>query len=321
MPSVGFGTYKFKGAGAAQRAVTEALKAGYRLIDTAFVYGGEKTEAEVGRALASSSCPVPRSEVFVVTKHWRSYHGYDATLECLGLSLKRLGVSYVDLYLMHWPGPAYHTMGRSKAVMEAAPEGPFVYARKGHERENLKTLRAETWRAMEAALKGGQVRSIGVSNFTVKHLEALKQTATVWPPAVNQVECHPYAPQEDLREYCAREGIALVAYGSLGGQDAGQSSLRTLGGSLLGRPEVIRLAEKHATTPAGVLLKWALQRGIGVLPKSSSPARMRDNLAACQAPWVLDEEDLELLGSLDQSGSEASRLCWARDPLKHLDFD
>ena len=180
MPAVGFGTYKFKGSGTAQRATTEALRLGYRLIDTAFVYGGEKTEAEVGKALASASCPAPRDEVFVVTKHWRKYHGYEATTECLDKSLARLGLPFVDLYLMHWPGPAYTVMGKSKAVMEASPLGPFVYAHKGHERENMAALRAETWRAMEDALKAGKCRAIGVSNMTVAHLETLKRTATLW---------------------------------------------------------------------------------------------------------------------------------------------
>ena len=112
----GFGTYKFKGSGVAQRATTEALKAGYRLIDTAYCYGGEKTEGEVGKALSASGCPVPRSEIFVTTKHWRAFHGYNETVKCLDTSLKRLGLTSVDLYLMHWPGPAYTVMGKSKAV-------------------------------------------------------------------------------------------------------------------------------------------------------------------------------------------------------------
>ena len=237
MPQVGLGTYKFK-AGAAQKACVEALNGGYRLIDTAFVYGGEKTELEIGRALRSSACLVPRDQIFITTKHWRKYHGYEQTLQCLNTSLKRLGLEYVDLYLMHWPGPAYTVMGKSKAVMSASPLGPFVYAHKGHERENIQALRGETWRAMEDAFRGGKCRAIGVSNMTVQHLEALKQTATIWPPAVNQVELHPYHQQKSLQEYCKKEGIVLQAYASLGGQDAAQKTLAQLGGPLLGRAEV-----------------------------------------------------------------------------------
>jgi len=349
MPLVGFGTYKFKNGGA-QRAVTDALIAGYRHIDTAFCYGGEKTEIEVGKALKSSSCPVARSEIFLTTKHWRAYHGYAEATQCLDLSLKRLGVSYVDLYLMHWPGPAYHTMGRSKAVIEASPLGAFVYARKGHERENMKALRGETWRAMEDALKAGKCRAIGVSNFTVEHLQALKETASVWPPAVNQVELHPYRNQAELRRFCEEEGIAVQAYASLGGQDAGKGSLEKLGGSLLSRPEVLEIVGRHSkahgggVTAAGVLLRWATQRGIAVLPKSSTTQRMAENLAAATgfpaakerqvggaeeettsgqntAEWKLTEKDLAALDALDQSGDDASRLCWARDPLKLLGFE
>ena len=304
MPRLGFGTYKFKpGTGIARKAVTDACRAGYRLIDTAFVYGGEKTEPEVGLALKAvfkgtkgggggggedegsegesegegegggegggggggggsipeaslvgsrvakkfgkklyrgkvtsfdgglfhvvysdgdeedvdkaeldeilvskassskssssnrpSSCSsapaaaLVRSDVFVVSKHWRAYHGYEPTLKCLELSLKRLSVEYLDLWLMHWPGPAYHTMARSKAVIDAAEDGAFVYAREGHQRHQIRDLRAETWRGMEEALRQGKVRAIGVSNMTVAHLEALKETATIWPPAVNQVQ-------------------------------------------------------------------------------------------------------------------------------------
>jgi diketogulonate reductase-like aldo/keto reductase len=217
---------------------------------------------------------------------------------------------------------------------------------------------------MEDSLRQGKCRAIGVSNFTVSHLKALKETATVWPPAVNQVELHPYHSQVELREYCASEGIAIQAYASLGGQDAGKGTLEKLGGSLLSRREVLEMAEKHGASPAGVLLRWATQRGIAVLPKSTAPKRMAENLAAasgalpyCLSPessssssgkgsgggassaaeqegkspsptqqgssdeWKLDESDMAALDALDQSESEASRLCWARDPLKSLDFE
>jgi alcohol dehydrogenase (NADP+) len=143
-----------------------------------------------------------------------------------------------------------------------------------------------------------------------------------------QVELHPYAPQLALQAYCAAEGIALQAYASLGGQDAGKGALTKLGGALLVRAEVLAIAAKHGgpasgATPAAVLLKWALQQDIAVIPKSSQPARMRENLAACSADaaWDLDSADMAALGALDQSESEESRLCWKSDPLKQLDFD
>jgi len=325
MPAVGFGTYKFKGSGVAQRACAEAIKAGYRLIDTAFVYGGEKTEIEVGKAVRSSS--VPRDEIFVITKHWRKYHGYEQTINCLDTSLKRLGLDYVDLYLMHWPGPAYTVMGKSKAVMEASPLGPFVYAHKGHERENIKNLRAETWRAMEDSLKAGKCKAIGVSNMTVAHLEALKETAKIWPPAVNQIELHPYHQQRALQEYCRKEGIAIQAYASLGGQDAGKDALSKLGGTLMERAEVTQVAAKHQRTPAEVLLRWSTQQGMTVIPKSSSAARMRENYAGSSGSndFTLSEDEMHSITAIEPpAGSEAagaSRLCWKTDPLKHLNFE
>ncbi len=187
MPYVGYGTYRL-GASQARGAVTAALRSGYRLIDTAYIYAGEKTEAEVGKALASAfaTSMVLRSEVFVTTKHWRKFHGYEPALGCLQRSLQRLQLDYVDCWMMHWPGPAWRTMNRK--TDEIAAHGRWHYALEGHGEDEIAALRAETWRAMEEALRTGKARSIAVSNFTVAHLETLKRTATIWPPAINQVE-------------------------------------------------------------------------------------------------------------------------------------
>ena len=160
----------------------------FNAIDTAFIYGGETTEKLVGNALESALANgiiQSRAEVFITTKHWRKYHGYDASLECLETSLKRLRLDYVDLWLMHWPGPAWKTMTRRKDVVE---ENPWFYAQTNQEEHEIVTQWAETWRAMEDAYRKGLTRAIGVSNMTVRHLEKLKETATLWPPAVNQVE-------------------------------------------------------------------------------------------------------------------------------------
>ena len=230
LPWMGFGTYKL-GKEIAYQAVLDALSCGYRCIDTAFIYGGETTERLVGEALQTAlkkKIVRDRQEVFVVTKHWRKYHGYDATWECLNLSLKRLQLSYADLYLMHWPGPAWKTMNRRKDLI--AENGAWFYAA-DHCKDPAKMVqvRSETWRAMEDALKEGKARSIGVSNFSVSHLKALKETATIWPPVVNQVEFHPLYPQPELLEYCQQEGILLQAYASLGGQDTGKKQWLNLG--------------------------------------------------------------------------------------------
>ena len=173
MPWVGFGTYKL-GQSAAKAATLAALRCGYRAIDTAYIYAGEKCEPEVGKAIAtalSEGTLRSREELFVTTKHWRKFHGYDETLKCLNTSLQRLQLEHVDLWLMHWPGPAWSTMNRKKD--EIAAHGPWFYAASGHGADEIAALRAETWRAMEEALKAGKCRAIGVSNFTVAHLETV----------------------------------------------------------------------------------------------------------------------------------------------------
>jgi diketogulonate reductase-like aldo/keto reductase len=235
--------------------------------------------------------------------------------------------------------------------MEESSGGPFVYAKDGHGRDEIQSLRAETWRAMEDSVYDGKCRAIGVSNFTIRHLEALKKTARIWPPAVNQIELHPYNPQKELVEYCRKEGIVLQAYASLGGQDSGKKTWNILGGKLLERDEVKAIAEKYQKMPAQVLLRWATQQGFCVIPKSSNIEHMRLNLEAVSvvndknngdddekgALLNLSPEDMEALDALDQSfiksedidgsgvkrmiANKKARLCWVRDPLKMLDFD
>ena len=321
MPWVGFGTYKL-GQSAAKAATLAALRCGYRAIDTAYIYAGEKCEPEVGKAIAtalSEGTLRSREELFVTTKHWRKFHGYDETLKCLNTSLQRLQLEHVDLWLMHWPGPAWSTMNRKKD--EIAAHGPWFYAASGHGADEIAALRAETWRAMEEALKAGKCRAIGVSNFTVAHLETLKRTATVWPPAVNQVEMHPLFAQEELQAYCAREGIRLTAYASLGGQDGSKAKWEALGGRLLEAPPVLAAAAAHeGATPAQVLLRWALHKGATVIPKSQSAARMAENAALFG--FALTHAEVAAIDALAANApASEGRLCWRNDPLRLLDFE
>jgi diketogulonate reductase-like aldo/keto reductase len=311
------GTYKFKkAAGEAKQAVLDALNIGYRHIDTAFIYAGEETEKEVGEALelamstkSTMSPPISRSEIFLTTKQWRDYHGYEPTLKCLELSLERLKVEYVDLYLIHWPGP------------------PANSAKNGNEIHDMISLRSETWRAMEDLVYSGKCKSIGVSNFNIQHLEALRKTARIWPPVVNQIELHPYNPQTDLVEYCKTQGIKVEAYASLGGQDSGKKTWNVLGGKLVERKEVIDIATKYEKTAAQVLLKWAVQKGFIVIPKSTKVDHLKENFdAIANTSWILDESDLIAMASISSGLDEdvmreKTRLCWVRDPLKMLDFD
>ena len=242
---------------------------------------------------------------------------------------------------MHWPGPAWNSMNRRKDLI--ADHGPWYYA--VHSENEIPKLRAETWRAMEDSVKSGKVRAIGVCNFGIQHLELLKKTATIWPPAVNQIECHPLFPQKDLVDYCRKEGIVVQAYSSLGGQDAGKKFWRTLYPlekkkgkikpkpvtKLSDAPPVLALAAETNRTSAQVLLRWGLENNFALIPKTSSEERMVENseildfsLTATQIERLENELQSALLkaASIENKNPESmARLCWRNDPLRDLHFD
>jgi 2,5-diketo-D-gluconate reductase A len=248
IPQFGFGVFQVPPQETAA-TVRAAFDAGYRHIDTAQMYGNEEG---VGRALAESG--LPRDEVFVTTKLNNDGHGYDAAIRRLDESLQRLGTDHVDLYLIHWPRPR---------------EDRYV----------------ETWRAFEKALAEGKTRSIGVSNFTVAHLERLaKETETV--PAVNQVELHPRFAQTELRAYHAEHGIATEAWSPIG-----------QGKGLLDAPEFADIAQAHGKSPAQVVLRWHIQLGNIIFPKSVTPERIRENFEIFD--FELTEDDMAALERLD----------------------
>jgi len=250
MPAVGFGTYKLKNDEVAG-PLLQALKAGYRLIDTAQVYENEKG---VGEALRQSG--LARGDVFIETKVWRSSHGYDRTIKACQQSMRKLGVDYIDLYVIHWPGCK---------TGWPLPRGTMC------PKDWTPAMRdTGTWRAMEDLYKQGQVKAIGVTNYSVRHLKQLLKTCRV-KPMVNQVEFHPRLVQSDLLEFCAKHGIAVQAYASLGSGDAGQAE------SFFAFPPVQVAAKAHKVTPAQVLLRWALQKGCHIVPKSVKAERIAEN--------------------------------------------
>lgn len=249
MPQLGFGVWQVPDA-EAEQAVGTALEAGYRSIDTAAIYGNE---TGTGKAVAASG--LPREELFVTTKLWNSDQGYDSTLRAFDDSLGKLGLEYVDLYLIHWPVPN---------------KGAYV----------------DTYRAFEKILADGRARAIGVSNFLPEHLEHLiGETSVV--PAVNQIELHPQLPQTASRAAHERHGIATEAWSPLG-----------QGRGLLDVPAIVAIARKHARTPAQVVLRWHIQLGNLVIPKSVTPSRIRENIAVFD--FTLDAEDLAGLAALDE---------------------
>ncbi len=228
VPRVGLGVFRMRKGEETRATVQLALSLGYRHVDTASVYGNEE---DVGAAVRGSS--IPREQLFVTTKLWNKDQGYDRARRAFDESLARLGLDYVDLYLLHWPVPE---------------------------------LRLESWRALEAIYASGRARAIGVSNFMTHHLEELIGHARVLPE-VNQIELSPFLQQRATREFCARHGIVVAAYSPL-----------TKGGRL-GDPVIARIAGELGRTPAQVMLRWGLQRDVVVLPKSSNPGRLAENLA------------------------------------------
>ncbi|MEU6289228.1 aldo/keto reductase [Streptomyces sp. NPDC046988] len=249
MPQLGFGVWQVPDD-EAETAVVQALEAGYRSIDTAAIYGNEEG---TGRALAASG--VAREDLFVTTKLWNSEQGYDSTLRAFDASLAKLGLEYLDLYLIHWPVPA-------------------------------KDRYVDTYKAFEKLLADGRVRAIGVSNFLPEHLERLTGETSV-VPAVNQIELHPHLQQHASREAHARQGIATEAWSPLGS-----------GKGILEIPAIVAIAQKHNRTPAQVVLRWHLQLGNVVIPKSVTPSRIKENIDVFG--FTLDTEDLAAISALNE---------------------
>lgn len=247
MPQLGLGVYQSRPGKETRQAVVAALEAGYRLVDTAAMY---QNEADVGAAIRESG--VPREQVFVTSKLGNNDHGYEKALRACRETLRRLGMSYVDLYLIHWPGAG---------------------------------LRKETWLALERLQAEGLSRAIGVSNFAVGHLEEMLGYAQVLP-AVNQVEFHPFMYQRELLEWLRERGIALEAYRPL------------VRAHKMDDPTLAVVARGHDKSVAQVLLRWSLQRGAIVIPKSVHAERIRENLDVFD--FALTQDEMARLDALDE---------------------
>jgi 2,5-diketo-D-gluconate reductase A len=250
IPQLGFGVYQIEPENTA-KAVSEALRIGYRHIDTAEMYGNER---EVGEAVRDSG--LDRGDVFVTSKLSNAFHEPDDARRAFDETLSELGFDYLDLFLIHWPLPAVYN-------------GDYV----------------STWKALEEFKGDGRARSIGVSNFQVEHLERLAaETGTV--PAVNQIEVHPYLTNEAVRGYGREHGIATEAWSPIAQ------------GAVLDDPTIAQVAEKVGKTPAQVVLRWHIERGDIVFPKSVTPSRMKENFALFD--FELEPADVEAISALDR---------------------
>ena len=250
IPQVGLGVWQAAEGEEVEHAVRAALEAGYRLIDTAAIYGNE---VGVGRALKASG--LPREEIFVTTKLWNAHHAYEDALRAFDESLTKLDCGYIDLYLIHWPLPM---------------EGKFPQA----------------WKALERLYRDKRVRAIGVSNFKPQHLDTLLQGAET-VPAVNQIELHPLLQQNETRAACAAHNIVVESYSPL---------MRA--GEALEDPIIVDLARKHDKTPAQVILRWHVQSGFIVIPKSVKAERIQENIALFD--FALSEQDMQAISRMDR---------------------
>jgi len=248
IPQLGFGTFQIPPA-ETRAATLEALRAGYRHIDTAEMY---RNEREVAQAVRDSG--VPRDEIFVTSKLNNGYHDPKDARVAFDRSLAVMELEYLDLFLIHWPMPGV---------------GDFV----------------ETWKALEEMYESGRVRAIGVSNFQTHHLDRLAAETSV-TPAVNQIEIHPYFTQDDLRAYDKEHGIATEAWSPIAQ------------GDVLGDPVITGIAGRVGRTPAQVTLRWHVQRGDIVFPKSVTPSRMAENFALFD--FELSDDDMGAISGLSR---------------------
>jgi diketogulonate reductase-like aldo/keto reductase len=247
IPILGLGVFQAPIGDETQQAVLWALEAGYRHIDTAAIYANE---ADVGEAIKTSG--IPREQIFVTTKLWNSEHGAKHARHAISSSLTRLGLDYVDLYLIHWP---------------------------------VQGLRTETWKALEGFVAEGKCRAIGVSNYMVHHLEELLSRSQV-VPAVNQIEVSPFNYKKDLIRFCADKGIVVEAYSPL------------TQGQRFDHPAIVAAAAKYKRSPAQILIRWALQHDLVVLPKSVKKERIGENAAVFD--FSIAPEDMEILDGLHE---------------------
>ena len=266
IPCVGFGTWQSENGDEAYNAVLAALKAGYRHIDTAAAYGNEES---VGKAISDflESSGVKREELFVTTKLWNDDHGYESAAAAIDLSLKKLGLDYLDLYLIHWPNPLKF-------------------------RDSWAEKNAESWKAMEEAYDKGKIKALGISNFCERHIGELLKTARI-KPMVNQIKVCPGQPQSNLVEFSKKLGMVVEGYSPLGT------------GGIFSNETMKTIAKKYGRSIAQICIRWSLQQGVLPLPKSVTEARIIEN--ADVFGFEIDSSDCEKIAGLKDADIRPAR--------------
>ncbi|MBD7937648.1 MULTISPECIES: aldo/keto reductase [Cytobacillus] len=250
MPQLGFGVWQVDNE-EATAAVQTAIEVGYRSIDTAMIY---QNEEGVGKAIKNAG--IARDDLFITTKVWNTDHGYEQTLKAFDESLEKLGLEYVDLYLVHWPTPQFDTY-------------------------------VDTYKALEKLYNDGRVKAIGVCNFHIEHLERILNECSV-KPVLNQVECHPYLSQNELKEFCKKHDIYVEAWSPL-----------QQGGEVLQLDSIKAIADSVGKTPAQVVLRWHLQNDTIVIPKSVTPSRIKENFDVFD--FELSQEQMATINQLNRN--------------------
>jgi len=281
MSALGLGTWKSK-PGEVYEAVKEAIRQGYRHIDCAYIYGNE---AEIGKALQESFAEgvTTREEMWITSKLWNNSHAPEDVLPAIQKTLADLQLEALDLYLVHWPVafPKEISYPRSTDQILSLEDRPI----------------ADTWKEMETLVDKGLCKHIGVSNFSVKKIKELLETARI-KPEMNQVELHPYLQQNALVSFCQENGIHLTAYSPLGSPDRPEGLKAEDDPILLQDPTIAEIAERSNGTSAQVLIAWSIHRDTSVIPKSTNPVRIKQNLEASDVQ--ISQEDMQVISTLDR---------------------
>ncbi|MCJ1312875.1 hypothetical protein MMC25_006551 [Agyrium rufum] len=275
IPAIGFGTWQDKDA--QEAAVTAALRAGYRHIDTARIYG---TEPAVAAAIKNFG--IPREELFITTKLWNNSHHPDDVEAALDASLKDLGTNYVDLYLMHWPSP----FQRGEKPFPRDADGKVIPG---------DTDYVDTYKAMEKLQTAGKARAIGISNFSLAELKRILAEVSI-VPAVHQMELHPYLQQKSFMDFHRQNNIHVTQYSPFGNQNEIYDSGKGMA-KLMDDPVLVEIGKKYGKTGAQVALAWGIAHGRTVIPKSKTPSRIEANFAG---DFTLEENDVKAVDDLDR---------------------